>query len=160
MVLALTFFFCLSSLLQYTVKITHFTGKKKRKREGKKKEIFTFNLPWKIDRLSLTLFHQQSYFRSDFQSAPSRPKICFENQCVKSVCVRSFTGPYFPAFRTEHGEIRIISPYSVQMRKNTDQKNFEYGHFSRSEIYSGFSNISIHSYFYLLILDIFFYGFK
>ena len=25
-----------------------------------------------------------------------------------------------------------ISPYSVQMRENTDQKNFEYGHFSRS----------------------------
>ena len=25
-----------------------------------------------------------------------------------------------------------ISPYSVQMRENTDQKTFKYGHFSRS----------------------------
>ena len=30
--------------------------------------------------------------------------------------------------------VRICSfsdPYSVQMRENTDQKNFEYGHFAR-----------------------------
>ena len=26
-----------------------------------------------------------------------------------------------------------ISPYSVRMRENNDQKNSEYGHFSRSE---------------------------
>ena len=26
-----------------------------------------------------------------------------------------------------------ISPYSVQMRENTDQNNSEYGHFSRSD---------------------------
>ena len=35
--------------------------------------------------------------------------------CVKSVRIRSFSGPYFPAFGL-----------------NTDQKNFEYGQFSRS----------------------------
>ena len=35
--------------------------------------------------------------------------------CVKSVRVQSFSGPY-----------------SVQMWENTDQKNSEYGHFSRS----------------------------
>ena len=35
--------------------------------------------------------------------------------CVKSVRIRSYSGPY-----------------SVQMRKNTDQNNSEYGHFSRS----------------------------
>ena len=35
--------------------------------------------------------------------------------CVKSVLIRSFSGPYFPAFGL-----------------NTDQKNSEYGHFSRS----------------------------
>ena len=43
-----------------------------------------------------------------------------------------FSGPYLPAFglntgryariRTEDGEIRSISPYSVRMRENTDQK--------------------------------------
>ena len=30
----------------------------------------------------------------------------------------------------EYGEIRIISPYSVQMRENKGQKNSEYGQFS------------------------------
>ena len=34
----------------------------------------------------------------------------------------------------EYEEIRITSPYSVQMQKNRDQKNSEYGHFSYSDI--------------------------
>ena len=38
----------------------------------------------------------------------------------------------FSRIRTENGEIRSISPYSVQMRKNTDRSNSEYGHFLRS----------------------------
>ena len=29
--------------------------------------------------------------------------------------------------------MRSISPYSVQMQENTDQNNFEYGHFPRNE---------------------------
>ena len=36
--------------------------------------------------------------------------------CVKSVRIRSFSGPYFPAFGLN------ISPYSVRMRENTEQK--------------------------------------
>ena len=39
----------------------------------------------------------------------------------------------FPHISTEYGGILRISPYSVQTRKNTDQKNSEYGHISRSE---------------------------
>ena len=39
--------------------------------------------------------------------------------CVKSVRFRSFS-----------------SSYSVRMRENTDQKNSEYGHFSRSAYYA------------------------
>ena len=35
----------------------------------------------------------------------------------------------FSCIRIEYGEILRISPYSVQMRENTDQKNSEYGHF-------------------------------
>ena len=42
-------------------------------------------------------------------------------QHVKSVCIRSFSCPYFPTFGLE-------SPYLVRMRENTDQKFFEYGH--------------------------------
>ena len=32
-----------------------------------------------------------------------------------------------------HSRISSISPFSVPMRENTDQKNSEYGHFSRSK---------------------------
>ena len=41
--------------------------------------------------------------------------------CVKSVSIRSFSGPYFP-IRTEYGGIPRISPYSARMRENRDQK--------------------------------------
>ena len=40
----------------------------------------------------------------------------------------------FSHIRTEYGEILHISLYSVQMRENSDQNNFEYGHFSSSVI--------------------------
>ena len=36
---------------------------------------------------------------------------------------------------TEYEEIRIVSPYSVQMRENMDQNNSEYGHILRSVNY-------------------------
>ena len=50
------------------------------------------------------------------------------SHCVKSVRIRSYSGPYFPAF----GLNAERSPYSVQMQEKTDQNNSEYGHFSRS----------------------------
>ena len=40
------------------------------------------------------------------------------NHCVKSVRIQRFSGPY-----------------SVRMRENKDQKNSEYGHFSRSKYF-------------------------
>ena len=54
---------------------------------------------------------------------------CFIN-CVKSVRIRSFSGPFFPVFalnteiriRTEYGDLLCKSPYSIRMRENTDQK--------------------------------------
>ena len=52
-------------------------------------------------------------------------------QRVKSVRIRSYSGPYF-RIRIEYGEILRISPYSVQMHENTELKNFKYRHFSRS----------------------------
>ena len=45
--------------------------------------------------------------------------------CLKSVRIRQFSGPYFPAFG-------LNTEYSVRMRENTEQKNSEYGHFLRS----------------------------
>ena len=41
----------------------------------------------------------------------------------------------FSRIRTEYGEIRSISTYFVRMRENTDQNNFEYGHFLRSDFF-------------------------
>ena len=50
--------------------------------------------------------------------------------CVEGIGICSFSGPYFPALELN---TESISPNSVQMRENTDQKNFECRHFSRSE---------------------------
>ena len=45
--------------------------------------------------------------------------------CVKSVPIRSFSGPYFPAFGP-----------------NTDQKNSEYGKFSPSDVVKRSKNMA------------------
>ena len=50
--------------------------------------------------------------------------------CVKSVNIRSYSGLF--RIWSEYGGILRISLYSVQMRKNTDQGNYEYEHFLRS----------------------------
>ena len=42
--------------------------------------------------------------------------------CAKCVQTRSFFWSVFSRIRTQYGEILRISPYSVQMRQNTDQK--------------------------------------
>ena len=42
--------------------------------------------------------------------------------CVKSVQIRSYFWSVFSHIRTEYGVIRSISPYSVLMQENTDQK--------------------------------------
>ena len=41
----------------------------------------------------------------------------------------------FSRIWTEYREIRIISLRSIWMQENTDQKNYKYGHFSRSVFY-------------------------
>ena len=48
--------------------------------------------------------------------------ILIVNNCVKNVPIRRFFWSVFSYIQTEYGEILSISPYSVQMRKNTDQK--------------------------------------
>ena len=44
------------------------------------------------------------------------------HHCVKSVLIRSYSGPHFPAFGLN----------TVRMGENADQNNSEYGHFLRS----------------------------
>ena len=62
-----------------------------------------------------------------------RRKYWPEFQCVKSVRIWSFSGPHF-LYSDEYKGIWSI-PYSIQIRKNLDQKNSEYGHFPRSVWY-------------------------
>ena len=57
------------------------------------------------------------------------PLLCVEGiHCVKSARIRSFSGPYFPAFEL-NTEISVFSPNA----ENADQKNSEYESFSRSD---------------------------
>ena len=52
--------------------------------------------------------------------------------CVKRVQMRSFFWSVFSRVRTEYGEILRISPYSVRMRENTDQKKLRiWTHFTQ-----------------------------
>ena len=44
------------------------------------------------------------------------------NHDVKSVQIRSFFWSVFSCIRTEYGNLRSKSPYSVRIQKNTDQK--------------------------------------
>ena len=60
----------------------------------------------------------------------------YSNNCVKSVLIRSYSGPHFPAFGLNPEW--SISLYSFQIRENAGQDNSEYGHFSRSESLKGF----------------------
>ena len=46
----------------------------------------------------------------------------FINHCVKSVQIRNNFWSVFSRIRAEYVEIRSISPYSVRMWENTDQK--------------------------------------
>ena len=48
--------------------------------------------------------------------------------CVKSVRIRSYSGPYFPTFGLNTDRYSV----SVRMRENMDQNNSEYEHFLRS----------------------------
>ena len=55
-------------------------------------------------------------------------------QCLKRVRIRKIFWSVSSSIWIEYGEMRSISPYSVRMLENMDQKNFEYGHFSRSGV--------------------------
>ena len=47
----------------------------------------------------------------------------------------------FSRIWTEYGEIRSISPYSVRVRENADQKSSKNGHFLRSVDQGVFPNV-------------------
>ena len=53
----------------------------------------------------------------------------------------------FSRIRTEYGEIIRVSPYSVRMLENTDQKNSQYAHILRSNEYVRFIYLFISTLF-------------
>ena len=57
-----------------------------------------------------------------------------KDDALRKKCPYSqFFWSVFFRIRTEYGDILRISPYLVRMRENTDQKNSENGHLSRSD---------------------------
>ena len=52
---------------------------------------------------------------------------------MKNVRIRSYSGPYFPAFGLKTLNRSAFSPYSVRMRENADRNNSERGHFLCNE---------------------------
>ena len=64
-------------------------------------------------------------------------KYCFANvhHCVKSVSIRSFSCPYFPAFGLNTERYRVSLHIQAEYGENRDQKNSENGYFSRSTCY-------------------------
>ena len=82
--------------------------------------------------ISISIVHEKSY-PYPIDSASNRRNTLRE-KCPYSDVFWSV----FSLIWTEYGEIlRSISPYSVRMKENTDQKNYKYGPFSRSENHNG-----------------------
>ena len=50
--------------------------------------------------------------------------------CLKIICIRRFSGPYFPAFELNTERFFVF----IRMCENTDQKNSEYVHLLHSVI--------------------------
>ena len=68
---------------------------------------------------------------------------CLGQPSLREKC--SYSELFWSVFfriRTEYGEIRSFSPYSVRMRENTDQNNCEYGHFSRNASFPGIGSMN------------------
>ena len=86
--------------------------------------VLSMPLQWHLRKVLYELLHHDMSLKSTkIIPTSSLRKKCSYPELLWSVFFR---------IRTEYGEILRISPYSVQMRENTDQNNSEYGHFSRS----------------------------
>ena len=74
---------------------------------------------------------------------------------MKRVCIPSYSGPHFPAFG-----LNTETPYSVQMRENADQNNFDYGHFLRGKDYDKDSVINQFYTHVSIYCNVFLYSFE
>ena len=87
----------------------------------------------KFIHLFIYNFKQINFFRTSkvrFEHKPfiiSTVVVSFEELTVREMCPYSHLfRSAFSRIRTEYGEIRRISLYSVRMRANADQNNSEY----------------------------------
>ena len=55
--------------------------------------------------------------------------LIFTLSCVKSVRIRSYSGPYFPAFGLNAERYSVCFRIQSKMRENTDQNNSKCRHF-------------------------------
>ena len=71
---------------------------------------------------------------------------CLSGHCISSVQIRSFFWSVFSRIRNEYGEILRISPYSVRIRVNTEQKKLRisFGHFSSRGGFCYDNNTKLH----------------
>ena len=68
----------------------------------------------------------------------------YERSIVREKCpYLEFFWSVFSHIWSNYGEILCISPYSVRMRENIEQKNSEYVHFSHSTIWLVYPDQSI-----------------
>ena len=73
---------------------------------------------------------QKKFFKNDVGKPPERTNT---NTLRKNCPYSELFWSIFSRIRTEYGEILRTSPYSVPIRENTDQNNFVYEHFLRSD---------------------------
>ena len=81
-------------------------------------------------------FYEQDFYKQYRADFGKIVKQRLSNTLLKKCPYSELFWPEFFRIWTEYGEIRSISPYSVWMRKNEDQKNSEYGHFLRCDTLS------------------------
>ena len=81
----------------------------------------------------------------------------FTNTLREKCPYSEFLCSLFSRIRIEYREIHRIFPYSVRMRQNTDQKNTEYGHFSRSDRNNATLKVFVIYVIFLVQLLIFFF---
>ena len=99
--------------------------------------------------LSCWLNHKlRTILANFFNDQVNEDKIYKISNChwVKSVQIRSFLWSVLSRIWTEYGEIRSISPYSVRMRENRDQKNLR--------IWTLFTQCEIHLFFWFMFTNV------
>ena len=98
-------------------------------------ENFTFCAVLCLLKWSFSICHCESTQKQVIQKIVISKKYFVRISCIalrKKCPYSEFLLSVFSRIQTEYGEIRSISTYLVQMWENKDQKNSEYGHFSRS----------------------------